>query len=99
MGDTTHGHLAHDAFHVADVLEVFGNDVGTLRVLEEIFDHRVTVTDLLQMDKREEQPAVHHTTTHRSDGVVQNTEQRPSALVHRCHQFEAADGELIQTHI
>ena len=49
--------------------------------------------------QREHQPTAQQTTSHRTHRLVDDIQQRLTVILHRMNQFEAADGELIQSHI
>ena len=96
---TPHGHLANDAFHVAQTAQSFIDRFGKVGVAEEVFHYVQALLDAFGMDEREEHPAVQQTASHRRGGIVYDAEERASALVHCADQLQATHGELVEAHI
>ena len=96
---TTHSHLAYDTLHVAHLMQALLYHLGHIRIAEEIFNNVESLTNTLGMYEWEEQPSVHQSATHRSSGIVDDIEQRTSALVHGADKFETSHGETVETHI
>ena len=96
---TPHGHLANDALHIAQTAQSFIDRFGKVGVAEEVFHYVQALLDAFGMDEREEHPAVQQTAAHGRGGVVDDAEERTSALVHGTDQLQAAHSELVEAHI
>ena len=96
---TPYGHLANDAFHVAQTAQSFIDRFGKVGVAEEVFHYIQALLDAFGMDKREEHPAVQQTSAHGRGGVVDDAQKRTSAFVHSADQLQATHGELVEAHI
>ena len=96
---TTHSHLADDTLHIAHLMQTLLNRLSHIRISEEILDNVESLTNTLGMDKREKQPSVHQSATHRSSSVVNDIEQRTAALVHGADKLETTHSEPVKTHI
>ena len=96
--DAAHADLAHNAFQIANAQQLFLHQRAEVGMAEEAVHHVLSATHLGHVLEGEHDPAAQHSGAHGSDGLVYDIEQGDSALVHGTQQFQAADGELVQSY-
>ena len=58
----------------------------------------MSLSDLSRVFQGEKHPSMQHAGSHRSDGLVDDVEERNAAFVHAAHQLEVPDREFVKTH-
>ena len=97
--DTSGTDLADRTLHILQLRQALAYLLATVGVAEEVFDHRLPVSDRAHLFERESHPAVEHTCAHGSDGLVQYVVQRTAVVALAVKQFEVTDGELVEPDI
>ena len=97
--DAPRGHFRHDALHIAHLRQFHFAEVAKLRLAEEMLHAVLPLHDVAHRPQGKEHPAMQQPGAHRRERAVDDGEERSAALAHRFHQFEIADGELVEAHV
>ena len=74
-----------------------GDQLPYVRFPEQVIYHILPLPDLIGVLQREKHPSSQHTGTHRSNRLINHIKKGDAVLIHRVHQFQVTDGELVQT--
>ena len=97
--DTSRGDLADDTFEVTYLGERVSQRLAGFGVLEEVFDHCLSIAYCPHLFERESHPTMEESSTHRSDRAVDDVVQRFTLFGLAVVEFEVLDGEAVEPDI